>query len=353
MNDLNSSEPDPHGRLSASEATEVAAHLAELTKAGLPLSDGLRALADESGGGRLGSALYCLADRLDAGVELGAALDEQSEALPPHLRALLASSLRTGRLPEALEEFVDMQRARAELRRRIWLAVAYPLLLLAMLVGLMFLTKFVILDVFASVFREFDATLPELTNLVLRVWSPLTWCGAALLAAIVATPFLVLFAAHCSWPWSIIYRIPFFGPMLRFQHLSEFARLMGLLLEQQIPMPVALRLCADGLSGRRLADHCLAVADEVERGRAVNESLAERSAFPPSLAAVLHWGQHASALPEAFRRVAEMYSMRTQPQAAILEAILLPTMFLIIVASVGTTIVALALPLLSLFQTLS
>ena len=62
---------DASRKLSAEEATELAARVAELTKAGLPLGDGLRALAGELSGRRLPHVLRVLADRLDAGDDLG------------------------------------------------------------------------------------------------------------------------------------------------------------------------------------------------------------------------------------------------------------------------------------------
>ena len=62
-------------KLSAEETAELAARVAELTKAGLPLGEGLRALADELPGRRLRRVLRTLADRLDAGMDLAEAIE--------------------------------------------------------------------------------------------------------------------------------------------------------------------------------------------------------------------------------------------------------------------------------------
>ena len=74
-------------KLSPDEAAEFAARVAELTKAGLPLGAGLRALADELPGRRLPRVLRRVADRLDAGDDLLGALESQGAHLPAHLRA--------------------------------------------------------------------------------------------------------------------------------------------------------------------------------------------------------------------------------------------------------------------------
>ena len=66
---------DASQRLSAEETAELAARVSELTKAGLPLGEGLRALADEVPRRRLRRVLRTLADRLDAGMDLAEAID--------------------------------------------------------------------------------------------------------------------------------------------------------------------------------------------------------------------------------------------------------------------------------------
>ena len=123
-------------KLSPEEATELAARVAELTKAGLPLGAGLRALADELPGRRLPRVLRRLADRLDAGDDLLDALESQGRSLPAHLRGLMLAGVRSGRLAEVLEEYVDLQRSQSELRRRVWLALAYPFILLLFMTAL-------------------------------------------------------------------------------------------------------------------------------------------------------------------------------------------------------------------------
>ena len=50
--------------------------------------------------------------------------------LPVHLRGLMLAGVRSGRLAEVLEEYVDLQHSQAELRRRVWIALAYPFVLL-------------------------------------------------------------------------------------------------------------------------------------------------------------------------------------------------------------------------------
>jgi len=344
---------DVSRKLSVEEATELAARVAELTKAGLPLGKGLRALAGELASPRLSHVLRTLADRLDAGDDLAAAVDSLHGRLPPHLRGLILAGLRSGRLPEVLEEYVDLEHSQADLRRRLWSSLLYPFVLLAIMTGLAVFARVFIIGAFVSIFKDFKTELPLMTVWFIRSSWPMTMGMLVLLCLMAFVPILLVAAPHVRWLWPALYKIPMMGPLLRWSHAAQFARLMGLLLDQQVPLPDALRLTSDGLRDADLAWGCRRVADDVENGQVLYESMAAMRQFPPSMIPVIEWGQRAPALPDGFRAAAEMFEGRVQSQGSLLEAILLPVMLLLIIGFVGTFVTAMFLPLISLIQKLS
>jgi type II secretory pathway component PulF len=344
---------NPLGKLSAEEATEFAARVAELTKAGLPLGAGLRALAEELPGRRLPRLLHEVARRLDAGDDLLAVLEAQGTRLPAHLRGLMLAGIRTGRLAEVLEEYVDLQNDQAELHRRVAHALAYPFVLLLFMTALAVFAGLYVVDSFEKIFRDFGTQLPYLTQLIIWEARPMMWFFVGLAGVATVVPLLLWIAPPAGWLWPMVYRLPLVGPLLRWSHLAQFARLMGLLLEQQVPLPDALRVTAAGLQNGNLARGCRRAADDAERGRPLDESLAARRQFPASLIPVIQWGQQAAAVPDAFRAAAEMFEGRSRTQGTLLESMLLPLMFLAIVVFVGVFVVAMFLPLIGLIQRLS
>jgi type II secretory pathway component PulF len=340
-------------KLSPEEAAEFAARVAELTKAGLPLGGGLRALSEELPGRRSQQVLRDMADRLDAGDDLVAALESQGGSLPEHLRGLMLAGIRNGRLAEVLEEYVELQHSQSELRRRVWMTLAYPFILLLFIAAISVLAGVYLVPAFAKMFYDFRMSLPAMTVLVLNgsAWMMQFFLGIVVIAIVV--PILLCLWPSTPWVWAAVYRVPMVGPLLRWGHLAQFTRLMGLLLEQGVSLADALRATAAGLSNGGLARTCRRVADDVERGWPLDESMATQRLFPASLIPMIQWGRWSNALPEAFRGAAEMFEGRVRSQGVLLETVLLPVMFLAISVSVGFFIVALFLPMFSFISLLS
>jgi type II secretory pathway component PulF len=116
------------GRMSESDAQEIAGHIAGIEQSGLPLESGLAAIAAELDNKRVARVLKRLVRDLEGGVSLETAL-AQSKA-PGHLKALIRAGARTGATPLILEQYAETAAAVAAHRGTFLRAIAYPLVLL-------------------------------------------------------------------------------------------------------------------------------------------------------------------------------------------------------------------------------
>ena len=354
MPEHNDTPDDPQGRLSASEAAELGGQVAELAKAGLPLAPGLRALADELGGRRLRGALRDTARRLEGGATLEAAVEAQGNRFAAHVRGMILAGVRSGRLAEAMEQFVELHRHRSELWWRAWLRLAYPILLLVMLMGLFVFVQEYVVTPMARIYDDFDADLPALTCMLLSLRGSWTWGIIAAVFFFAAVASVLFLLPGPAWAHRLLYVFPVLGPVWRFSRLTEFSRLMALLLEQEVPLPEALRLAAAGLRDRYLAAACCQAAQQVEAGSPLSDCFHDLPAFPADLEPLADWGQRTPAMAEAFRAAAEMFDGRAEASSALLETVLPPLMFLMILVSFWfLVIVGTFMPFISLIKKLT
>ncbi len=353
MSSADSPNIDSPMRLSAAEAAELAAGVAELAKAGLPLPAGLRALAEEWPSRRLRPVLLDLANRIEQGVSLEDALGAIGGRLPVHLRGLIIAGIRSGHLAEALEQFVDLERTQHELRRLVWLNLAYPTFLMIVMSFLAILACFYIVPQFGHTLRDFKTDLPQITKLVLEGAGPFAYVLITITVIFLAIPLILSTRIINSWISPAFYILPFIGPLLRWSQMARFSRLMAMLLEQQIPLPESLRLTAKGVQDAYLARACRDVAAEIEQGRSLSESIGARSQFSYDLLPLIELGERTSTLGNTFQSAAEMFEGRANAQGRNLEVFLLPATFLVIICFCGVIVLGLFMPLIALITRLT
>ena len=353
MTDSNTPSSDPSNdspkpqSLSADAAAQFAGRVAELAAAGLPLAPGLRAAAAELNDGRLADALRSLAAGLERGQTLDQALLSEPSRLPANLRGLIAAGVRSGRLGEVLEQFVGFRQFVTDLRRRVWLALAYPLMLLFITAGLFLFLILEMTPLLTTLQRDlggqpvftFSPTppppphVPE--NLQVLQWFSNHLRG--LLTAIgVAVVALALFCwlSGASRARRVLNWLPVVGPLWRYSGLAEFAQLLRILIEHGIPLPEALRLAADGIADADVASGCRIVAERVETGQSLSTALDGLPQFTPIERQLIAWGESHGSLAAALESMVDVCVRRLRIWSELIRGTVPAVMLLIVAAGV-------------------
>ncbi len=347
--------PERAERLSAGESVELGAQLSQVAKAGLPMGPGLRALAEEVPQRRLARALRLMANRLDQGMTVEAAMAAEERRLPRRLIGLVRAATRSGHLASVLEAVIAMERKRQELRHRIWMSLAYPavLVILALLVCLLF--SVAIIPQFASIYADFGMSLPTLTRVVLWTYSPPM--GTALVVVLVAVVALFLFLAiarpNTAIGQAVLYATPVLGPLWRYHGLAEFSRVLRLLIQMQVPLPEALRAAGEAVDEYRLRCAARRVAQRVETGVPLAEAIGGDPSLPARLKPLIAWGERSGTLADSFDAAAEMFEGEVGVRSTLLDAVVLPVLLILLGLYVSLFVIAIFLPLISLISKLS
>jgi len=339
--------------LSAREADAVTAVLADVTAAGMPLADGLRAAAGEAADRRVREELAWLAAQVESGRTLDQVLASRQSGYPGYAGGLVRAALRTGRLGEALIELTASQRSLRDTWWSVRAALAYPLLLLAIavVIGLIFLV--VLVGPLVDLLAGFELELPSVTKSL--YWLRETGVRWALILAAVglaAAGVFRLAAGAARWR-RVVSTVPLVGPLWHWSGVAELARLLAALLEQGVPLPESLRLAAGVLRDANLREVGLRWADEIEQGGRLSERVAATSRVPASLVPVIRWGEQSGQLDEAFRVAADMFEGRVQMRAELLRTILPPLLFVAVAAGALLMMLGMLLPIFSMIHWLA
>ncbi|HZN32745.1 MAG TPA: type II secretion system F family protein [Pirellulaceae bacterium] len=339
--------------LSAAAAEAVLDRAAQITAAGMPLAAGLRASAAECDSWRLSRGLKSIANEVERGRSLEDCLAISIRRLPPHLVGLIQAAQRSGAIAPMLVEWLQNRRAARAHWRAIVAALAYPVFSLLMAIGVYILFAVEVVPPFKQMFEEFGLRLPAMTVQFLRsceVAPPLlAFLGVGIVATAVTTR---VFGGRAGWSW-LISSLPLIGNAWHWTGVAEMLRCLGLLVEQRVPLPEALRLTAGGISDAYVGGQCQALARQVEQGTSLTMSLVKLRTLPLSIVPLVHWGENHDALGLGLRSAAEMLEGRLNLRANLLGQVLPPILFITVTMAIASGAISLFLPLISLIQGLS
>jgi general secretion pathway protein F len=330
-----------------------------LVRAGVPLELGLEQYGRD-GTGVLAQLGTRLASRMSRGESLAEAVAAEGHALPATYRAVVVAGLRAGRLPAALEAISEFARRMAELRRRLGMALLYPLIVLVLAYGLFVLFILqrpvpILEDTFESMRVETPGFVERMADMGRSAsewaWIPLIPLGVAVLWWWGTQRAGTIEFRGLSRPLAWIPGVAAVGR--DFRH-ANFANLLALLVEHDVPLGEAIRLAADATSDERLRLQALAMADAVQTGATSTGAPRHRGGFPPFLDWLLSRPTEQAGLVKALRAAGDMYHRRAETSVDWLRVVF-PALAAVVVGGGATLLYCLTvfLPLTSLLRGLS
>jgi type II secretory pathway component PulF len=345
--------------MNAEELILLNEEIAGMARAGLPLDQGLAAMAREMGKGRLQRVTADIAADLRAGHTLPEALDRQAGRVPPFYAGLVAAGVRSGRISEVLATLTVYARSLADLRATVVSAMIYPAVVLVFGLALFGFLSFFIIPQFQVIFRDFDMQLPFLTELVIEISQHALVYLVLPLLAIVGVLILVRLilttreGGRRAWA-RFVYAIPIAGTLIRSTRLAAFTELLAILVDHELPLPEAFRLAGEASSDPIMATASRQVQHDLSQGLPLGEVLRSRRLVPELIAWMTGLGEQRGTLGKTLHQVAEIYRRQAEMRAALLRSVLPP--FLIIGTAgvlAGIFVMVILLPMLKLIEGLS
>jgi type II secretory pathway component PulF len=341
------------GSLRASQVGMLVQAVGAAAASRVPLDVTLAALAEEKDDRRLAAVAGRLATRLQQGATIDQAIAEIDRDVPAEVHGLLRAGIECGDLAGTFERFSIQRLTQQRINGQIRAAVAYPLVIFAILVPLaLFLCIFVI-PMFGEMFEEFDLDLPQITLYVLQISGQMPALIGGLLAIIVAIPILMRIAGG-RW---LFHRIraatPILGRLWTWAGQREFAALLASFLDLRLPLAVAVAHTGEIISDRNLARACRGVSERLTTGQSLGECLSRSMHFDRSLAALAAWGETHGMLPDALRIATDVFDDRVEQQVSLVRRLLPPVTLITVATAMFFVIVSLMVPLVKLIEGLA
>ncbi len=306
--------PRKSDRLSWRDLELFNEQLGVIVRSGLPLAPSLQSLAEEIDRPALSRVLQELREDIERGRSLTEAIARHGAHFPPEYRGMVAAGERAGNLSGVLYHLTDYATRMTELTYHIRSALAYPLLLAIVYLGVIGVILFAVLPGYHELFDDFGAHLPRSTRIWLSVSDALR-AGAPVWMPLIPVAVVALWLLS-RWAQRtperrrrrerMVRRIPVVGALHRQASMARFTRALGVLLAGGVEAPYSLTLAGAASGSPRLNAAAQRAAEAVRGGQGIGEALEAAGAFGARLCWLVgHGERRGTGLPDLLFALAE------------------------------------------------
>lgn len=344
--------------------------LATLVDAGLPLLRGLRVLQKQE---RHPTLKRVLGD-LSLSIEGGSTFSEGLAQHPKVFNKLFINMVRAGELGGVLEVVLNrlaefMEKAE-KIKGKVVAAMFYPVAVMVVAFGILILLMVVVVPKFKTIFADLlgDAGMPAFTQFVLDISEIIKGQTIILLDGppyvlpggvvwgVVAFVILFKFAIKTRkgrWVWDKCkLHVPVLGPVISKVAIARFSRTLGTLVSSGVPILQALNIVRETAGNVVVANAVQAIHESVKEGETITGPLEKSGVFPPMVVSMVDVGEQTGALPEMLLKIADNYDEEVDNAVAAMTSLLEPIMIVFLAVIVGSIVIALFLPLITLIDKL-
>ena len=294
--------------------------LAGSVRCGMPLLYGVRQAGRDVRSRRFRDSLERVKHDLASGRPPGEAFASEQSRLPALYGRMMQAGIAAGNLADVLVAVSRNVRRDTEFRRGVYAALAYPLLLFFVSLGIVG----AVLGVFVPRIRAAAAGLeaPAPTSVAALPLLALIGFGVVLLVILLlrTTPFVR--GLHEAF----MRRLPFMRTVYEAAVWSAAADTLAMLFKAQVPAPDALALVGPALGSHWVENAFVHAAEAVRRGETLPQALRRGAAVPPTILRAVDSGSAhgnlAASLAAAAREYRDISAMRARMFINVLPALL-------------------------------
>lgn len=341
-------------RVSAQEVLFFTKHLATMMKAGIPITESLETLIEQTKSPEFKRVLNDTSNDVKNGKSLGQALKKHAKIFDQFYTSLIDTGEESGTLDESLEFLAKQLSKNYQLRKKIQSAMLYPgIVMLATIVMGAFISLY-ILPQLVEFFGSFQIDLPFTTK-ILVIFSNIMKSYGVIIFGIIGVLAILLYALSKNtkvkpiWHYWIL-KLPLFGKLLAYGQLARFSRNLGTLLKSGVPVTRAIDVTSDTLTNVVFRKELMDVSGSLTKGKNIGETMADgkHNLFPPLVHRMISVGEKTGKLDETLLYLADFYEEEIDDISKNMGTIIEPILLIFIGLVVGFVALSIISPIYQL-----
>ena len=350
--DLNKLFEQPPG---VKEKAVFASKLAALVDAGVPIVRSLDLMATQQKLPMFKRALTKVSLDVNEGIALGTAIRQWPKVFDDLSIAMVEAGEAGGVLDEALKRLAKLLEDNAKLQNQIKGAMGYPVAVLVVAILVFLGMTIFLIPTFAGIFEDLGAELPAFTQLLvdlsklLRSIVALYAVGAIFLGIYLFSRYYATYNGRRTID-RLILKLPLFGDLILMTATAQFCRIFSSLTRAGVPILMSMEISSQTAGNTIIADAILGSRSLVQEGVLLSTALIRQKVLPDMALNMLAIGEETGEMDKMLSKVADFYEDEVGAMVKALTSALEPAMIVVVGGIVGSILLAMYLPMFTIFD---
>lgn len=344
------------GRITTKDKIVFTRQLATLIGAGLPLSQSLHTVLEQTENKRLQGVVEDIIASIEGGKSLSDSFSKHPEVFDKVFLALISAGEASGTLDESLRRVANQQEKDAAMMGKIKGALTYPVIVLFVIFGVMAFMFFTVVPQVEKLYEDMNQQLPFLTlamvttaAFIIKFW----W-----LVIIVLGTAIYFFLQFLKTESGITFKdtfklnVPLFGRLFRKLYMARLTRTGQTLLATGVAMLDMLKITSEAVNNSVISKSIDRAAEKVKGGKALSASLQPEDYILPLVPQMIKIGEQSGRIDEMMGKTAQVYEDELEEEIKAISTLIEPILMVVLAVVAGGMVGAILMPIYSLVNTI-
>jgi type IV pilus assembly protein PilC len=286
--------------------------LEQLTRAGVPVLEGLADLRDSTVNPAFREVIGQLVSGVEGGLMMSQAMAQHPKVFNHVFVSLVKAGEQTGKLPEVFDNLASTLKWQDELMAQTKRLLAYPMFVMVVVLSATAFLMTYLVPQMVGFLKNMGQEIPLQTKIMIAISNALVnwwWVFVSVPVIIfVAVAAMIKSSPEARYRFDYIkLHLPVTGEVLQKIIMARFARYFALMYQTGIPILDAIKTCQDIVGNRVVADGLERAYQQINAGESMSESFHNLGLFPPLVVRMIRVGEGTGALDTSLLNVSYFY----------------------------------------------
>ncbi|MEB3159291.1 MAG: type II secretion system F family protein [Synechococcus sp.] len=332
-----------------------ASKLAALVDAGVPIVRSLDLMASQQRLPLFKRALVQIGLEVNQGTAMAVAMRQWPKVFDKLSIAMVEAGEAGGVLDESLKRLAKLLEDNARLQNQIKGALGYPVAVLVIAILVFLGMTIFLIPTFAGIFEDLGAELPLFTQMMVDLSGLLRSSFSLLLAGGLLMGIWLISRYYATQKGRrvidrLMLKLPLFGDLIMKTATAQFCRIFSSLTRAGVPILMSLEISSETAGNSIISDAILESRSLVQEGVLLSAALIRQKVLPDMALSMLAIGEETGEMDQMLSKVADFYEDEVSAAVKALTSMLEPAMIVVVGGIVGSILLAMYLPMFTIFD---